>query len=1177
MPKLSVVVPFFNVEPYIGAALESVAGQTLTDLEVIMVDDGSADGSTAIAKSFAARDARFRLVQQENQGLGPARNTGARHATGEYLAFFDSDDLLAPHAYEILAGSLDKTGSDLACGGVRRFSPAGIFPSPMHSEPFRSTVLRTHVSRYHALMHDWTAWNKVIRRSFWEACELEFPPGLYEDSPVMVPAHVMATSVDVFRDVVYYYRIRQSGELSISQGSTGLSNNEQRMASVCVVGAFLADRAPDLKPVYDRCVFEGDLAILAGALRLMEDADRELLVDVAGEYLATVDDSVYQQVDPFRRLRYHLIRRRMLPELQHVMQSAAQDGAAAEVVRRGLLRPRWYAAYPYFGDRGAGVPDYIYEATAEMTLNARLDEVTWRDGRLRITGHAYIRRLNAPAKDDTRIQVRLRNHKLHRTIRLRAQRIHRPDVTAMSNQAAACYDWSGFAVEIDPRRLATLGSWRAAAWELRVRVSGRRIQREGPVSSVAVGSAKWPEGRWAADGVWLQPAPEHDGSFNIRASRVGAFAAACRAEDGALQLSGWTTSGLTADAALVVSRRQSSQRIRLPVESSADAGGRTGFRARVPLAALTAAATKPTAIERALPSQDEIAWDLTLDPGGGAAAVRISASAEVAGVRVASGGREIATTLTPFGGLSILERSRHLVVSRVEWTPGGQLLIAGHQRAGDATPTELMLRQTESGDQHVVDLTWEDEQFRAEFDPAAMPALTGPLPLRSGDWELIGRGHDTEVSLAVHPSLRCGLPGYHRAGIHEVSFKVYHPDGLRLSVRIGYGPDERGQYAQRQLKQRDYPAARARRLRDLAVFVSYGGMQYSCNPRAICAELQRRAPGLECAWVTSDGQFTMPAGLSQLVAGTREHYEALAQARYVVSNDLLPVWYRKRAGQFYLQTWHGTPLKRIGLDIASPRRPNTLAYLARQDEDTPRWDLLLSPNAFSTAIFRQAFAFGGEIAETGYPRNDILSSRQRAERAAQVRALLHIPAGQRVVLYVPTWRDDAFQQAGRYRFDLRLDLDAVSEALGEDHVILLRAHFNVRDPLAERDLGAGLMDVTGYPDIADLYLISDVLVTDYSSAMFDFAVTGRPILFFTYDLERYRDQLRGFYFDFEAEAPGPLLRATADVIDALGDIGTVAAAHRAAYDAFTSKFCALDDGSAAARVVDRMLAAPAGV
>ena len=197
----------------------------------------------------------------------------------------------------------------------------------------------------------------------------------------------------------------------------------------------------------------------------------------------------------------------------------AQDGAAAPVVRHGLLRPKWYAAYPFFGDRGAGVPDHIYEASGEMTLNARLDEVTWHDGRLRITGHAYIRRLDAPSQRDTRISVRLRNHKLRRTIRLRVQRVHRPEVTALSNQAGACYDWSGFVVEFDPKRLATLGSWRAAAWELRVRVTGTRIEREGPVTGVAAGSAKWPEGRWVADGVWLQPAPEHDARFNIRASR----------------------------------------------------------------------------------------------------------------------------------------------------------------------------------------------------------------------------------------------------------------------------------------------------------------------------------------------------------------------------------------------------------------------------------------------------------------------------------------------------------------------------------------------------------------------------------------------------------------------------------------------------------------------------------
>jgi CDP-glycerol glycerophosphotransferase len=112
--------------------------------------------------------------------------------------------------------------------------------------------------------------------------------------------------------------------------------------------------------------------------------------------------------------------------------------------------------------------------------------------------------------------------------------------------------------------------------------------------------------------------------------------------------------------------------------------------------------------------------------------------------------------------------------------------------------------------------------------------------------------------------------------------------------------------------------------------------------------------------------------------------------------------------------------------------------------------------------------------------------------------------------------------------------------------------------------------VTAYPDITELFLVSDILVTDYSSVMFDFAPTGKPMLFFTYDLEQYRDNLRGFYFDFEAEAPGPLLATSEDVVSAVADIDSVASAHRAAYAAFTAKFCPLDDGKAAARACDRI-------
>jgi CDP-glycerol glycerophosphotransferase len=115
-----------------------------------------------------------------------------------------------------------------------------------------------------------------------------------------------------------------------------------------------------------------------------------------------------------------------------------------------------------------------------------------------------------------------------------------------------------------------------------------------------------------------------------------------------------------------------------------------------------------------------------------------------------------------------------------------------------------------------------------------------------------------------------------------------------------------------------------------------------------------------------------------------------------------------------------------------------------------------------------------------------------------------------------------------------------------------------------------VLNVTPYPDISELFLVSDALITDYSSVMFDFAPTGKPLLFFTYDLEQYRDNLRGFYFDFESEAPGPLLETSAEVIDALGNLDAVAARHADAYAAFTGKFCPLDDGKAAARACDRI-------
>src|SRR3954462_7437803 len=191
--RISVVVPIYNVERYLDDCLESIAGQTVTDLEVLMVEDGSTDGSAAIAERFAARDPRFRVISQPNGGLGTAHNNGAAAAPGESLSFVDSDDALPRDAYELLLGALEKTGSDFATGNMWRVSPLGLHQARFLARTFERTRLKTHIKRYRPLLADRIVPNKLWRRSFWEEHGLRFPEGVvHEDIPVVLPAQFMA-------------------------------------------------------------------------------------------------------------------------------------------------------------------------------------------------------------------------------------------------------------------------------------------------------------------------------------------------------------------------------------------------------------------------------------------------------------------------------------------------------------------------------------------------------------------------------------------------------------------------------------------------------------------------------------------------------------------------------------------------------------------------------------------------------------------------------------------------------------------------------------------------------------------------------------------------------------------------------------------------------------------------
>jgi CDP-glycerol glycerophosphotransferase (TagB/SpsB family) len=340
---------------------------------------------------------------------------------------------------------------------------------------------------------------------------------------------------------------------------------------------------------------------------------------------------------------------------------------------------------------------------------------------------------------------------------------------------------------------------------------------------------------------------------------------------------------------------------------------------------------------------------------------------------------------------------------------------------------------------------------------------------------------------------------------------------------------------------------------------------FSDSPRAVYEALQARGVDATHTWLSAPHtQATFPDDVATVTFGSQQSIAALEGADLVVSNDHIPLDWEKRPGATYLQTWHGTPLKRIHNDVRwAPE--GRLAYL---EHDIAKWDLLLSPNAASTPRLRGAFGYTGAVHETGYPRNDLLSSPRADEVRAAVRADLGISDDQTVVLYTPTWRDDlVFNRTGPQDFEFPVDLDDFTARLGGDHVLLLRLHNMVMDRLEVVD-GSPVRDVCNHPDIRDLYLAADAMVTDYSSTMFDFAITGKPMLFFTYDLEYFRDELRGFYFDLEDVAPGPLLPTSKELVEAIADLDAVAADHAERYARFRETFCHLEDGHATERVLD---------
>lgn len=345
------------------------------------------------------------------------------------------------------------------------------------------------------------------------------------------------------------------------------------------------------------------------------------------------------------------------------------------------------------------------------------------------------------------------------------------------------------------------------------------------------------------------------------------------------------------------------------------------------------------------------------------------------------------------------------------------------------------------------------------------------------------------------------------------------------------------------------------------VFSSYFGRGYSDNSKAIAEVLLKRNNGAKLVWLVKDEKEakSLPSGIIPCPYDSPKRIFQLSTARVWVDNCRKYERFKKK-NQYYLQTWHGFPLKRIEKDAIDALGEY---YAKGAMRDSAKTDLIISNSAFYTDVIKRSFWYDGEIIKTGTPRNDVFVNGDPAA-SKKVRDAFSFEEDRKLLLYAPTFRAD--HSTGAYRIEAERLAKALEGRFGGKWTVLVRLHPNVAKQSAELFTydNESVADATMYPDMQELLCACDILITDYSSSMFDFALSRKPCFRFALDLQDYMGD-RNFYFDYE-EIPFPPAYSNDEMISLVENFSEED--YRRGVEEFYARLELLEDGKASERCAD---------
>lgn len=1058
-PLLSVIVPAFNAAEFIERCLRSVLRQEGVRLEVIVVDDGSRDATPNIVEKLAGGDPRITLIKGINVGPAAARNRGVEASEGDYITFVDADDEVLPSAFSTMIDSLQRTGSDIATGSYVRIGATGRSRPKLTARVHARQRLAVRLSDMPELLEEPVLWNKVYGREFWlrHVGEMQSFPN-YEDQEPVYRALVGAAAIDVLTLDVYAWRLAE-GRRTRSRRKGKVTDLRARLRVIEALKATLIHEAGNVRRFAFAIWMGTDLAMHAEYLDTASKKFRKALTGAAAELRKEMPRSAWELIPAQSRLYMWVVASGRLEDIEEVLGTRAEETTAVPL---DYVNGHWAVAPTYLNRLTTRIPPRLVRAH-EVDFNPRfiVRNVRWVDDRIiELQGCAFV-----PGIRPEDLTFRVRGVMDGATeFDTAVERVDDNRVDLEMGDPWRTYSSGGFRVRLDlgnvgdvsPRGIQIIGAFNAHGVELAT-----------PATSTAVVGMIAPS-PVTENGRITVVADEHDELSIVPVTLpkpiVLADEVTIAGEHIGVELNGQNDLAaveLVAGSEVVELRADGTSAFRAqlpPLPDRYQGGGEAVWSLRARIADGSVSDVYFSSVDYLLPRTGRVRPAPNIDG------------------RVQLSQRMLRVTIT--GASS--DRDRLLLTGRID--PPQKLSVVLKSTEQTIVPIDFRLHA--------------DGEFTAVYEltesgpeGGTVAALSGGYHIRFGSTpESAEQWARVAGKLALRP-----VDSYTEWNTIRVEGR---PSGMvALTASPPWSAKERTRFGRFALRDVDWGP-----LQNGIVFESYNGKSANDNPRAIFDAIREEDPTIPLYWSVRDRRVDVPPGGIPVVEGTAEWHKALATSKVWVNNNNFPYYVRKREGQFYLQTWHGTPIKKLLWDI--PRRKVPLTYRRLMQTEVKQWDLLLAQSEAAVANLQSGLGYEGEIQVGEYPRNERLL--RSLSDPQQIRRQLGIDADEVVILYAPTWRrshsrGDEFES---------VEMEELKNLADEFRArIVVRSHhmaktINIQSPR--------IIDASDIVHVEDLMAISHALVTDYSSIVYDYSLTGRPSVLFIQDVKQYERE-RGLY------------------------------------------------------------------